>query len=187
MAAVDEAAASAPTMTWTCDVCNCTINVKGDGRAEENHINGRPHQKKLAKLGLAAPPEKRKRSSESDVVDAIGRTADASSNSKSVLNEMCQQRKWVLKYEFQRLGKDHEPEASHRLEQASVDLSLSFATDAAPANWPPVVCRHRPHHARTYPSTRLLRGHSVSYQARRRGACGGSCAAGHARTRCSGL
>lgn len=112
----DEApAAAAPVVgLWTCDICKCTISTRGDGRAEAAHQNGKPHMKKLRALGLAPPVETVTKRKHEEVMAAVGvdpsvRCADASGNCKSVLNEMCQQRKWNIRYEIVSIGEAHQP------------------------------------------------------------------------------
>ena len=37
---------------WTCALCQVTIKVRGDGRAEVTHVFGKPHRKKMRAAGL---------------------------------------------------------------------------------------------------------------------------------------
>ena len=107
--------AEEPKKTWTCDICKITITIRGNGYAEQAHINGKNHQKRLRWCGLAPPLEKKRGRSDEPEPAAFGvdpsiRTADSSTNYKSVLNELCQQRRWRVEYEFASHGLDHEKE-----------------------------------------------------------------------------
>ena len=114
-----EAATAAPvTSAWRCDICDVTITTRGDGRAEACHLAGKPHLKKLRALGLApkAEPRQPTEQASSASVDPSLRCADASTNSKSVLNELCQQRQWKLRYEVaSQQGPNHAPEYTFRV------------------------------------------------------------------------
>jgi hypothetical protein len=103
---------------WRCDICEVTITTRGDGRAEACHLAGKPHLKKLRALGLApkAEPRQPAEQTSSASVDPSLRCADASTNSKSVLNELCQQRQWKLRYEVEsQQGPNHAPEYTIRV------------------------------------------------------------------------
>ena len=99
-----------PVATWTCDVCNVTISIRdGDSHAIETHQKGKPHQKKLRKAAVLAgeiedPTKRVKRSSEETDTSVLGdklKCRDASTNAKSVLNEVVQRKGWQVSFVHQ--------------------------------------------------------------------------------------
>ena len=117
---------------WTCALCQVTIKVRGDGRAEVTHVFGKPHRKKMRAAGLDEKAAealvgichnrdateiqpiittlKRKADDSLASVPKSMRSADGSTSAKSILNELCQRMHWSVSFTIDQRGEHHCPD-----------------------------------------------------------------------------